>query len=344
MKANRWGAIIDCLGDSRSGKRQAGHRAPLPRAAKRRFGWIIAALFMLAGCAVPPAGEVDKDVPPLAPGRRLVLWLLSDIQAQTPTDRRQFEMAVADVNAHLAQVDAAIIAGDLMASRSQAEAFAWFLTTRNRSKVSHWYALAGNHDVRSAPLFRTFFPGPAHYAVEVGNILLLLLSDESPASQTDISDTAFGWWRDMVIGNPDRILITVTHGQLKNSGLLGSALASRRIAGSERFEAVLPKARVAIWASGHTHLPQALPATVSIEEELGGTCFVNVSAIEAGLLLDSQSRFLFVEEGSDRAVLRSRNHSQGRFDENLDISVRLGMPFAWSGEAPRVTAVAPDPR
>jgi hypothetical protein len=338
--------IIGCLGDSRRKKGRAGPQATLPRVAKakHRSGWIIVVFFILAGCAISPSGEEQKGVRPLALGRPLVLWLLSDIQPPTPRDRGQFERAIADVKAHVGPVDLAVIAGDLLAARSQAEAFTWFLAARNRSQVSHWYEIAGNHDVRSEPLFHRTFPGPAHYAVEVGNILLLLLSDESSESQTDISDTAFGWWRDMVVGNQDRILITVTHGQLKNSGLLGSTLASRRIAGSERFEAVLREARVALWASGHTHLPQGLPGTVSIQPKLGGTCFVNVSAIEAGLLRDSQSRFLLFEEGSDRAVLRSRNHSQGRFEEDLDISVRLGKAFVWTGEAPRVRASAPDPR
>jgi len=91
---------------------------------------------------------------------------------------------------------------------------------------------------------------------------------------------------------------------------------------------------VAVWASGHNHLPQGLPGTVSIQEELGGTCFVNVSAIDTGLFMNSQSRFLIFEEGSNQLLIRSRNHSLGRFDERLDLILPLDNPFVWSGEEP----------
>ncbi len=262
--------------------------------------------------------------------------MLSDIQPPTLADRRFFEQAIADVNDHVTEVELAVIAGDLMKSRSQDEDFAWFLNIRNRSQVRRWYEIAGNHDVRSEPLFHRYFPRPSHYAVAFGNILLLLLSDELPSSKTEVSDEAFTWWRDMVLKNQDRIIITVSHGQLKNSGLLGSSLASRQIEGSERFEKVLRQARVAVWASGHTHLPQGLPGTMSIKEDLGGTCFVNVSAIDTGSIMHSQSRFFFFQEGSDTLLIRSRNHSLGRFDAELDIFLTLDTPLVFSDQEPSV--------
>lgn len=301
-----------------------------------RRWWIVLVAVLLSGCSVAPTGRLDEGGPAVGGGRRLVMWMLSDIQPPTSAERIQFEHAIDDVNAHVAQVDLAVIAGDLLKSRSQDEAFAWFLTTRNRARVPVWYEIAGNHDVRSGERFRRYFQNPSHYAVEIGNLLLLLLSDELPSSETDISDQAFAWWREMVERNQDRIIITVTHGQLEGSGLLGSSIDSRIIAGSERFEEVLRERRVAIWASGHTHLPQGLPGTVSRREDLGGTLFVNVSSIDEGLLMDSQSRFFYFEDGSDKVVIRSRNHNKGRFDSDLDLELALGKPFVWQGEWPRV--------
>lgn len=301
-----------------------------------RRWWIVLVAVMISSCSVAPTGRLDGGGPVGGGGRRLVMWMLSDIQPPTPAERIQFEHAIDDVNGHVEQVDFAVIAGDLLKSRSQDEAFAWFLATRNRAKVPVWYEIAGNHDVRSGERFRRYFPTPSHYAVEIGNLLLLLLSDELPSSQTDISDQAFNWWREMVERNQDRIIITVTHGQLEGSGLLGSSFGSRVIVGSGRFEEVLRKQRVAVWASGHTHLPQGLPGTVSRREDLGGTLFVNVSSIDEGFLLDSQSRFFYFEDGSERVVIRSRNHSKGRFDRDLDIELPLGKPFVWQGDAPRV--------
>ena len=304
------------------------------RVAGQRTGGLFLVFLLLTGCAGVRTGGYPEGQPVVGKGTTFVVWMLSDIQPPTKADRHFFEQAITDVNESVAQVDMAVIAGDLVKSRSQDEDFAWFLTTRSRSKIQHWYEIAGNHDARSMPLFRQYFPGPPYYGVLLGNILLLLLSDESPSSKTDISDAAFQWWRDMVLSNQDRIIITVTHGQLENSGLLGSSFASRQIAGSRRFEKVLQEARVAVWASGHTHLSQGLPGTVSIQEKLGGTCFVNVSAIDTGPFLSSQSRFLFFEEGSDRLLIRSRNHSFGRFDEELDIVLTLNKPFVLSGGEP----------
>lgn len=298
--------------------------------------WVILLVVFISGCSVAPTGRLDDGGPAADRGRRLVMWMLSDIQPPTPAERIQFEHAIDDVNGHVEQVDLAVIAGDLLKSRSQDEAFAWFLACRNRAKVPVWYEIAGNHDVRTGERFRRYFPSPSFYAVEIGNLVLLLISDELPSSQTDISDQAFNWWREMVERNQDRIIITVTHGQLEGSGLLGSSFDSRIISGSERFEAVLRERRVAIWASGHTHLPQGLPGTVSKREDLGGTLFVNVSSIDEGFLMDSQSRFFYFEDGSDKVVIRSRNHSKGRFDGDLDIELALGKPFVWQGDGPRV--------
>lgn len=302
--------------------------------AGQRTGWLLLVFFLLTGCIGVRTGEYPEGRPGVGKGPTFVVWMLSDIQPPTKADRRFFEQAIADVNDHVARVDMAVIAGDLMKSRSQDEDFAWFLSARNRSKVGHWYEIAGNHDVRSEPLFHQYFPRPSSYGVEFGNILLLLLSDELPTSKTEISDKAFQWWRDMVLRNQGRIIITVTHGQLENSGLLGASFASRQIEGSRRFEKVLQEARVAVWASGHMHLPQGLPGTVSVRGELGGTCFVNVSAIDTGPFMASQSRFLIFEEGSDRLLIRSRNHSLGRFDQGLDIILTLDKPFVLPGGEP----------
>ena len=308
-------------------------KAEVPSIAACSTGIVLLAFLFLAGCSGLRTGTPEV-APTLEKGQTFVLWMLSDIQPANVAERRFFEQAVADVNAGVAQVDMGVIAGDLLAARSGDEAFAWFLNTRKGSKVGHWYEIAGNHDVRSGPVFRKYFPRPPYYGVRFGNILLLLLSDETPSSKTEISEEAFAWWRDMVLRNQDQIIITVTHGQLQNSGLLGSAFESRRIKGSSRFERVLQESHVAVWASGHVHLPQGLPGTVSIREDLGGTCFVNVSAIDTGLLTDSQSRFLIFTEGSDTLLIRSRNHSQGLFDEGLDVVLHLHKPFAPSNNGP----------
>jgi len=264
------------------------------------------------------------------------VWMLSDIHPKTTGGRKTFEAAVADMTENVGPVNLAVIAGDLLKARSSASAFNWFMQTRNRSTISDWFQIAGNHDVRSGSIFNEYFPLPPYYAVKFGNILFLCLSDTSVSSRTNITDKAFVWWEEMVKSNRDKIIITVTHAQLEGSGLLGSVFNSRIIAQSDRFEDVLQHERVALWASGHTHLPQRLSGAVNISKKLGGTCFLNVSSISDESFLDSESRVLYFKDGSDVVWIRSRNHGEKEFNTALDIPLSLGKKFLWLGERPQL--------
>jgi hypothetical protein len=293
-------------------------------------------LLGLSACAPSPPPVTREAIGPSTPPRGYVVWMLSDIQPPGKAERRRFEKVVADV-VHLGMpIDMAVIAGDLLKSRSDDEAFNWFLETRAKAPVRHWYEIAGNHDKRSSPRFERYFQRPPAYGVSFGNVLMLLLSDTEPTSETEISDASFQWWRNMVLEHRERILLTVSHAQLKGSGLLGSIFPSRVIVGSERFEEVLRQAPVTLWASGHTHLPHRLPGTFACREELGGSCFINVSAIDAGGLGGSESRFLLFSEGSDRLLIRSRDHDRGRFSADLDIVVTLSRPFVYPEDQPHL--------
>ena len=262
--------------------------------------------------------------------------MLSDIQPESIATRKDFENAVNDVSSNVPGVDLAVIAGDLLQSRSTAEDFDWFIKTQENAHIPDWFELAGNHDVRNHVLFQKYFPRPAHYAVSIGNVLILLLSDETPSSGTNISGPAFEWWKNQVLAHPDRIILTVTHAPLRHSGLFTSVVANRRIQDSRPFEEVLKKARVTLWASGHSHLPQGFYRTSYVNPKLGGTCFVNVSAIRDAAFKDSQSRFLIFTEGSQTLWIRSRNHTTGRFDPRLDIALTLDRPFHEDENGPRI--------
>ena len=304
------------------------------RAARRTilYGCLLT-LVLLAGCSMVktlPFEPFRDDGNPT-----LTIWALSDIHPRTEEERRIFENAIEDANT-LGTIDIGIMAGDLLKSRSREEAFDWFVQTRSRSDVADWFVIAGNHDARSQPLFAHYFPDPPYYGVAVGNMLILLLSDVSVSSRTDISEDGFLWWRKMVLENQDKIIVTVTHAQLQNSGLFGSFAESRTIADSGMFENVLKKARVALWLSGHSHLPQGLAGTVSIRKEFNGTCFVNVSSISEEAFLDSQSRFLLLSSGSKKMWIRSRNHRFHYFEPNLDIPIELDKPFIWDGASPEL--------
>lgn len=302
---------------------------------KSGFRGLLLVPLLLSGCATVPRPAYDAVQDNLPEKDRLVVWMLSDIQPETAEARRDFERALDDVSRNVPGIDVAVIAGDLLQSRSTADDFEWFLAARGRVGIPHWFELAGNHDVRNRELFQKYFPRPAQYAVGIGNVRLLLLSDEKPSSETDLSAAAFEWWKNQVRTHSDQILVTVTHAPLRHSGLFTAGIASRRIRDSRPFEEVLRDNHVAVWASGHSHLPHGFRRTVHVNPDLGGTCFVNVSAIRDAAFKDSQSRILIFTEGSRTLWIRSRNHSTGRFNPEFDIAVELDRPFRGAGGGPQ---------
>ena len=298
---------------------------------------VICSLFLgiLSGCGwIEPQnytgfGEQDG-------GRQAVIWMLSDIQPPAPSEHVFFEQAIDEVRRNLGSIDIGLMAGDLLKSRADDSEFRWFLNTRSRSQVANWYEIAGNHDVRSAPTFHKYFPHPDHYGVRLGNLLILLLSDTSTDSASHISEQAFAWWQEMVASNQDKIIITVSHAQLRHSGLFSSIIPSRQIVDSARFEEVLKNYRVDLWISGHSHLRQGWAGTANCNKALGGTCFVNVSAIARTALAGNESRFLYLADGKDTAWIRSRNHRDEQFNPRLDLPLSLGHVFSWSQEPPQL--------
>ena len=245
---------------------------------------------ILTGC-ISVQNESFQEAKAHISKRQFLVWMLSDIQPETTIDRNIFESAIEDINENIGLVDIGIMAGDLLKSRSKDDDYNWLIETRNKAKVTNWYQIAGNHDARSGEIFYKYFPGSKNYALKYGNLLFLFLSDQSSKSRTDISDETFLWWKDMVENNREKIIITVSHAQLKNSGLIGSFVPSRTIHNSERFEKVLQQEKVALWVSGHSHLPHVISGPGSANEDLGGTFFVNVGTINDKYILDSESRF-----------------------------------------------------
>lgn len=296
---------------------------------------IFLSILILTGCVSVHNGNFQEAKAHFSK-KQFLVWMLSDIQPKSTLDRNVFEAAVTDVNENIKSVDMGIMAGDLLKSRSQDDDFNWFIETRNKVNVTDWYQIAGNHDVRSGPIFYKYFPQAQYYAVTYGNLLFLFLSDQSTSSRTDISNETFLWWKDMVEKNREKIIITVSHAQIKNSGLTGSIVPSRVIHNSKRFETVLKQEKVALWVSGHSHLPQVISGPSTANKDLGGTFFINVGSINDELFLDSESRFFYFHDGSDVLWIRSRNHSKQLFNSDLDLKIPLGKRFSSGSGKPQV--------
>ncbi len=266
--------------------------------------------------------------------QEFILWALSDIQPKNSSQRWHLEKAIEDINQNFTEVTAAIVAGDIVHHRESKDDFIWYLSAKSKSKVPHWFEIAGNHDMKDEKDYRKYIGEKLHYSVTVGNILMLFMSDEDRFPAQKISDETFQWWKRKVEKNQDRIIITITHAYLKQSGLFGYPIPSRNITGSERFASVLKKHRVALWICGHTHLPGFIRERYTSPPLYRHTTFINVAAIRKSMFNNIESNLIYFFSGKDKARIRRRNHEKGRFVRSLEIEVPLGRTFVWDGSPP----------
>jgi len=260
-------------------------------------------------------------------GREFLIWSHSDIQPRSEQEKSHYERAVIDVKNNFPSIDMALFAGDIVQKSHFKEIYLWYLHTREGAPVKEWFDIAGNHEWRAIDLYKKHINKDLFYSVERGNLLILMMSNEMKGRQTWISDSTFRWWEKMVKNNQDKIIITVTHGALEGNGLSASRLDRLRIIDSERFREVLQKYRVDIWISGHSHFPGWLPGTEVTNSRLGGTTFIDNGGIRDDFMTTIESRFIYFHEGSDRAVMKKRNHRSGRFYSG-EFTIPLAHPFS----------------
>lgn len=264
------------------------------------------------------------------PVNTLTVWALADIQPRNGSHRRAFEEAVLDINENVPGVDMAIVAGDIV-HVTEEETFDWYIQTRNESYVGEWYEIIGNHDLKSdrGKLFKEKLREDVDYAVLKGNILFIFMSDSERGKATEISDEVFIWWKDLVINNQDKIIVVTTHAPLEDSGIPFSSIRERQVIDSERFTDVLKEYKVDLWFSGHLHLPNGMVNGTVTKEKYGGVDFIHISSIRPEFLgiKESESRVLTFVCGSDKVLVRSRNHHDRDYSWGLDEVFTLSKPY-----------------
>ena len=300
-----------------------------------RFIYLSLIPLILCGCYLkePASLKADENISNSLKDS-LTIWVLSDIQPRKRKQRKEFERAIHDINQNVPGIDFAIVAGDILQEVSE-EGFDWYLSTRNTSYVKEWCEILGNHDLNpdDGKLYRKRIREDFHYSILKGNILFIFMSDEIKSSATDISDETFNWWRSLVVNNQDKIIVTVTHAPLEGSRIPFSTLSRRQITDSKRFTEVLRKYKVDIWLSAHLHVPEWFPNNINRVKKYNGTIFINVAGIrtEALGLKQSESRIITFVCGSDRVLVRSRNHTQEAYNKDLDVVFNLSKEYKCEG-------------
>ena len=266
----------------------------------------------------------------------LTLWALADIQPRNRVHKEAFEIAITDMNDNVPNIDMAIVAGDIV-NETDEETFDWYVQSRDGSYIEEWYEIIGNHDLKTdmGKLFREKLREEVNYSVPKGNILFIFMSDSERGKPTEISDEVFRWWKDLVVNNQDKIIVVTTHAPLQDSGIPFSSLRDRQIINSERFTRVLRDYRVDLWLSGHLHLPHGMMNNIVEKDRLGGTTFVHISSIRPEVLglKESESRVFIFVCGSDKVLIRVRNHKDGIFIPNQDRVCRLSKKYECKNES-----------
>ncbi|MFH0976691.1 MAG: metallophosphoesterase [Spirochaetota bacterium] len=269
-----------------------------------------------------------------SPDDYLIIWAHSDIQPRNIKERIYYESAIADINSNFSKVDIALVAGDIVHWSNSDDDYKWYLESKKKTSIKYWYEIAGNHDHKSKTNnYEKYIRMPLHYSVKIGNIIIICLSDETKSAETNISDDAFNFWKDIVINNQDKIIVTMTHGYLKQSGLFGSSISSRNIKDSERFSEILKKYKVDLWICGHAHLPHNFSDSVKIVDGLNGTLFINISSIRGGSMASAESYLLFIKKNTNELIAKSRDHNEKKFNMD-DILYKLSHKFEWDNSPP----------
>ena len=298
---------------------------------------VILFVILLASCSSGPAQSTGDDAP-----SRTLIWCHSDMQPENEKELEYYRTAVDDMARSYPKVDIGLIPGDIVyAKKNAAFYYRAYLETRKKLHTPCWLEIAGNHEARHLEAFVENIGKPIHYASRYDNILFILMSDEKRTPMQEISDEAFRWWKDLVISNQDRIIITVTHACLKQSGLLSSAFPTMRIAGSDRFAEVLEDYHVDIWISGHTHLPTYFQGKVNRPFRYRDTLFLEVAAIRKDIISGIESWIILLEDGSKDIRVTARNHGRGKELWNMTFTHELRMPYKKDTEAKGNCTVIP---
>ena len=272
---------------------------------------IIILILLLFNCT--SQGETDTDN--IKGIRPFIIWSHSDIQPKKNSHLKNFSEAVKDVSSNIDIINIAITAGDIVEKKKSAEIYKGYLKTRQILKNASWFTIAGNHEAKDITAYQNLITPDLHYSVKAGNILIIFLSNSEKGQMTVIPDRVIEWWKRKVIENQDKIIITVTHASLENSGLLQSRLGLKRqfIKNSKLFEDILKKYTVDLWISGHSHFPGFLPYTIYKNDKLNGTVFIDNGAIREDTISGMESRILYLYPESNKIIIRHRDHKSKTF-------------------------------
>jgi predicted phosphodiesterase len=301
-------------------------------------------IITLASCAAhTPSGKALTETDWFIPDQTLTVWMLSDTHITDKAHIKPFENAIADINENVPDVDMAINAGDVVDSPKE-KSYDLYINTRKKSYIKEWHEISGTHDdnmVERGKMFQSRLQPNPNYTVRKGNILFIFISNVYSNVYGKQADELFEWWKNLVIKNQDKIIVTITHKPLDGSGITFSGMKRKHLSDSKRFRDVLKEYKVDLWFSGHLHIPEEMFGTIVSKQNLNGTTFIEISSIKPDLMgmKEPESRVITFACGSDKVLVRSRNHTLRIFIPGTDEALTLSKPYKC--DSPEVSETRP---
>jgi len=264
-----------------------------------------------------PLQRVTKD--------KLVIWSFSDIQPINEAQWTEFNDVILDMNNNV-DFDLAIVAGDLVNSGGVATDYDKYIERIRKSEHSlfDFFHLAGNHERAGDADLSNYLqkiPNQYRYSVLVGNLLFIFMSDEVADSNGQIGTDTFEWWKDLVVNNQDKDIITITHQPLYDT-TVGSTGAGTYIEDTNRFSNVLENYNVDLWI--HGHIETTLEQSLSTVEKWGTLHMNNGLHIECSF--EPCSRVITFTEGSNTVNIKLRNHVINDYNDTYEVNYTLSHP------------------
>jgi 3',5'-cyclic AMP phosphodiesterase CpdA len=323
---------------------------------RRRF--LIAAAQVLAamtaGCSrmLPLSGRGQKVTPlpassePLAaaptPERPFRVALLSDVHLQDSPTVVSEKLAKAAKDLQEAGADLWAVCGDI-ADHGMAEEHEEFkrvmgpFVSRDRLLVTtgnhEFYDMKTTDDV-SVKRFTDAFGQPKPYSNAVyEGVHFVMLADEQWKTAPDhkdwcwITDEQLAWFKQVLAEHKDKFTAVFMHQPLNDTvaGSTGANAFGSSNKGADLHAVLQENPQVRLWFSGHTH--RRLEAESQVVKQgnvtfvaLGSTIYqLNVAGKRGRDNDASQSRLM--EVYPDKVVIRSRDHTEGRWMDELELTV-----------------------
>ena len=272
----------------------------------------------------------------------LKLWCFGDIQPLNAGHWTDFDNVITDILN--IPFDFSLVVGDIVDNGQTTADFVTYLTAlRNANNPRNdFYHLAGNHDYQSNGTldnYKEHMDNEHRYTLKIGNILIIVMSDEVQSVGGDISVETFDWWENLVVNNQDKNIIVVSHQPLFATTLGSDSHATNySIADSSRFTDVLENYDIDMWVSGHVGLPLdgGTPdaGLKQVDTIIQKTYGLNTSwHMNVGLHLPEDftqicSRVLNFTEGSTACLVQLRNHTTNSFETDSDFQKTITLKYA----------------